>query len=106
MFRDKDPDQKREEVLATGTEVRYMVCPLCGMNKSLKKYLSGQIAFTNIDFGRMHIVQVRRGGGRGRGFYLDRDSSLLISEIKDDPEYQAILQQIIEQCKNILRELE
>ena len=106
IFKNKTPSEKKAMVLAEGTEVRFLVCPMCGMSKSLNKYLSGQYAFTNINFNRMHIIQVRRGGGKGSGFYKDESRSLLLDDVKNDPQYADIFEQIKRQCRRILKELE
>lgn len=106
IFKNKSEAEKKAMILAKGTPVRFLACPMCGMSKSLNKYLDGVYAFTNINFNRMHIVQVRKGGGKGSGFYKDVASSLLIDEVKDNPEFATIIDQIKRQCKRILKELE
>ena len=101
----KSSEDKRSRVMAEGTEVMYVACPMCGMNKSLKRYRDGRAGMTSIDFDRFHVVVTRVGGGRGSGFYRIDEKSYLLGEIKDMPEYHDIVAQIKEQAQKILNEL-
>ena len=98
-------EDKKSKVISEGTEVLYVACPMCGMNKSLKRYRDGRAGMTSIDFGRFHVIVTRVGGGRGSGFYRIDEKSYLLGEIKDMPEYQDIVQEIKDQAQNILNEL-
>lgn len=105
-------------------EVVYITCPLCGMNRVLEKKGSGAIArgltitefkgrirFDHIDLATASIVQVReraegpervkrmrRGGGTGFVF----KEGLTLNEIKSNPEYRDLLNQIKSTASNIL----
>jgi hypothetical protein len=98
----KTKEEKREYALAYGTEVKYVNCPLCGMNKPKNRYDTGSAKFDSIDLERMHIITIRKGGGRGYGFHKVPEESLLLKEITDDAEYAEIIRQIKEQCFKIL----
>jgi len=106
-------------------EVVYITCPLCGMNRVLEKKgssamarglpitdVKGRIRFDIVDLEKGHIVQVRereagpepkkrlkRGGGPGfvfrRGFTLE--------QIKNNPDYADLIDQIIQTCQAIIQ---
>jgi len=97
--------EKKARVITEGTEVLYVACPMCGMNKSLKRYRDGRAGMTSIDLNRFYVLVTRVGGGRGSGFYRIDEKSLLLSELKNNPEYADIVGQIREQCEKILSEL-
>ncbi len=97
----KAPLPTREQVLATGTKIEFIVCPLCSKNRKLTRYKGEQVRFDSYDFDRP-IIQIRYGGGRGSGFWMNEAESLTIQQIIDDPTYEDILNQIREQCTLIL----
>ena len=105
-------------------EVIYITCPLCGMNRVLKKTgagaiargvtiteIKGRIRFDHIDLAAAPIVQIRereegpervkrmrRGGGTGFVF----KEGLTLNEIKDNPKYQDLIEQMKLTAGNIL----
>ena len=100
--RDLTREERQSIALSEGTEVHFVTCPLCGFSRPAGKYLEGTVAFTNIDLNRMHVLSVRRGGGRGIGVFRVDEDSLLLEELKDVPEYQEVIDQIREQAKKVL----
>ena len=108
-------------------EVIYITCPLCGMNRVLEKTGSGAIArgltitdtkgrirFDHMDLNNSSIVQVResitgkepkkrmrRGGGRGFVFR----SGLTLAEMKTNPEYSDLIEQMKSTASEILEVL-
>ena len=98
-------EEKKAIVMGQGTEALYMACPMCSMNRSLKKYLNGEIRFTDTDLGTFKVLVTRIGGGLGSGFFRMDEKSYTLDEMKAMPEYQDILQQIKEQAQNILEAL-
>ena len=103
--RDLTKEERQSIALSEGTEVHFVTCPLCGFSRPAGKYLDGSIAFTNIDLDRMHVLSVRRGGGRGIGFFRVDESSLLLGELKEVVEYQEVIGQIREQARKVLKAL-
>lgn len=105
-------------------EVIYIVCPLCGMNRVLEKKgtgaiargvtiteIKGRIRFDHIDLATAPIVQIReraegpektkrmrRGGGSGFVF----KEGFTLNEVKDNPEYQDLIEQVKLTARNIL----
>jgi len=98
-------EEKKAIVTAQGTEALYMACPMCSMNRSLRKYLDGELRFTDTDLGIFKVLVTRVGGGLGSGFFRLDEKSYTLEEMKGMPEYQDILQQIKEQARKILEEL-
>ena len=84
-------------------EIQYLTCPMCGMNKPLRKYVEGDLKLTDIDVETLSFIQIREGGGRGSGFR--RIGGLTIDEVKQMPEYQELLEQLREQCNKIIESL-
>lgn len=111
-------EEKRAIALSEGREYLYIACPLCSQNRILQrggiisgsKGKSGRASFSSFDFdgseGKFFIQVRKNAGGRGGGFWLDDSQSLTFAEAKESPEYQEILEEIKEQCKKILKELE
>jgi len=106
-------------------EVVYITCPLCGMNRVLEKKgtsamirgiaireIKGRIRFDHLDLAMAPIVQVRerergkeekkrlRTGG-GPGFIFKRGITLL--DMKDDPTYNDVIDQIKSTAMEILK---
>jgi len=98
-------DEKRVRVLSEGTPVRFVVCPLCGLNRVLDKRGKGRVRWDAVDLDTALILQVRCGGGRGSGFYLDESRSLTLGEMSESPEYDAIVEEIRRQAQSILHAL-
>lgn len=98
-------EDRRERAMLYGTEVFYVNCPLCGMSKSKNKYDNGSLRFDSIDLTKMHVIVLRKGGGKFIGFHKVPEQSLLLEEIKDDEEYKEIVKQMKVQCYKILEEL-
>lgn len=97
-------------------EVIYITCPLCGMNRVLEKTgasaiargvtikgTKGRIRFDHIDLANAPIVQIReratgkepkkrmrRGGGSGFTF----KAGISLADIKIDPDYEDLINQI------------
>lgn len=96
-------DEKRRRVLVEGKPVRYVVCPLCGLNRVLDKNTKGRIRWDTVNPETALILQTRCGGGRNSGFYLDDTNSLTIEEMITSPEYDEIIDAIQQQAERILR---
>ncbi len=99
-------EEKRELVISEGSESLYVSCPLCGFNRPLGKYETGVVKFSNIDLDRFHILVTRVGGGLGSGFFKVPESSHILQEVKQMPEYNYLTEDIKLQVKKILGVLE
>ena len=84
-------------------QVEYLTCPICTFNRPLRKYVEGDLKLTDTDVETLLFIQVREGGGRGSGFR--RIGGLTIDEVKQDPQYSELLEQLREQCTKILEVL-
>jgi len=106
------------------SEVIYIACPLCGMNRVLTKTgasaiargytisdIKGRIRFDHMDLSLAPIVQVRerrpgketvtrmrRGGGSGFVF----KEGLTLEAMKNDPGYQDLVEQMKSTAQAIL----
>ena len=98
----------REDVMASGTRIEFFVCPLCCMNRKLHRFarvgVEEKISFDRLDFDRA-ILQIRYGGGRGSGFYMDRSQSQTLGELVESGEQSDLIDQIRATCKRILEKI-
>ena len=93
--RDRTYENRREEALAFGTRVLYITCPLCGRNRVLNPHEREQTRFeVKPDF---FLIQVRYGGGKRSGFFLNKEESLSIAEVKEQyPDlYENLKEQVV-----------
>lgn len=97
--------QKKRRVIAEGTKMENIVCPMCCQNRVLNKSDKGRVRFDQLDFNR-YILQVRYTCGGGSGFYMNESESKTFDEIKNDPEYSDLIEQIKQTCFKILKRLE
>jgi len=108
-------------------DVTYIACPLCGMNRVLEKTgasaiargytikdIKGRIHFDHMDLANASIVQVRvrgegpekkrrlsRGGGSGFVF----KEGLTLEQMKTNPDYQDLIEQMKATAKEIIERL-
>lgn len=94
-----------------------VTCPLCGMNrvlekkgsraiiehKPLTKGIKGRIRFDHIDLEKAFIVQFKERREKGRGF--PTVGGLTLEEMKQNPEYQDLIEQMKFQLQRILDKL-
>jgi hypothetical protein len=105
-------------------EIIYVVCPMCGLNRPLEKKgtnaiarglpikeIKGRIRFDQIDLESGYILQIRerpsgperiqrfrRGGGPGFPFLRGET----LRDMKSNPIYKDLIDQIKETAENIL----
>lgn len=108
---DLSREERRSKALSEGASILFFKCPMCGMNRPLHRTKKSDGTLTRLSFGKDgwendYILQTRRGGGKGSGFFLDPEGSLNLKEVRESGEYDDVLKQIKEQCKKILEELE
>jgi hypothetical protein len=96
-------EEKRARVLAEGTPVEYVTCPLCGLNRVLDKHAKGRVRWDTVDPETALILQVRCGGGWGSGFYLDEERSMTFEKMVRVPEHRAMVVAIRDQAARITR---
>lgn len=94
-------EERRRKALSIGTDVWYLKCPLCNMSKPLETW-KGKTVFKFYDD---DVLQLRRGGGRGIGFF--KVEGLDLKRLKE--EYQDIfinLKEEVEKLRNAIIEAE
>ena len=96
----------REEVLATGTRMESFVCLLCALNRPVATKKGERIRFNKVDLDEAIILQVRYAGGLGSGFPVSHEESLNLDQIIESNEYNDIIRQIEEKCKEIIEKIE
>lgn len=90
---------------------RWVVCPLCALNRKLIKSgmdskkpikeIKGAARFDKVDPRTAPFIDIRDiSGGRATGF--PRIDFKTLEEVKDDPEYRDLVNQIRTQCELIL----
>jgi hypothetical protein len=94
-------EEKKARLLLEGTPVTYVVCPLCGMNRVLEKHAKGRVRWDAVDPEKALVLQVRFGGGRDSGFYLDESKSLTMKAMYSNPDYRQIVEAILSQERRI-----
>lgn len=86
MPRKKEPkttkEERRELAMAYGVEVNYLKCPLCQLNKVLHKKKKGRQFFKFYE--NPAIIQIRKGGSRGSGFW--KVGEVLLEDLKSHDE--------------------
>ena len=89
--RDETYEERKQDALEFGTKVLYITCPLCGRNRVLHPHKQPQTRFeVKPDY---LLLQARYGGGKGSGFFLNKEESLSIEEVKEQyPELYENLQ--------------
>jgi len=85
--RDRTYEERRAYALQHGTRITYLMCPLCGKRQPLRRH-RGQTQFILYD-PEHPLIQVSIGGGRyhdgsGVGFFLLRDESLTLEEMREE----------------------
>lgn len=96
-------DQKRATVVSEGySRIEQMSCPVCGWSKVIDTK-AGRIRYDKVDLENGEVLQVRYAGGRGSGFFKDQSQSKSLTQIKSDPQYADLIDQIRNQCKAILK---
>lgn len=96
---------KKVKAMLSGKKVFYVTCPLCGLNKPMiqwgKKITPFQI---KPDY---FIIQCRKGGGRGIGFFLVPEESTKIEDLpKKYPEIWENLKQNVYKLYEIIKNID
>ena len=100
------PEEKKARVLAEGTSIEYVVCPLCGLNRVLDKHSKGRVRWDRVDPEQALILQVRYGGGWSSGFHLEEERSMTLDMMASDPRYRGIVKAIRDQAARLLAHIE
>ena len=101
--RDETYETRRNKALSQGTRVEFITCPLCGRNRPLEMW-GNEVRFeVKPDYA---IIQVRYGGGRGSGFFLNENESVKLEEMKEKyPELYINLKNEVFKLNEILQKL-
>lgn len=95
-------DERRAHALSVGTKVNFLVCPLCGMNRAMKRAISGPPEFIKAKLETL-FIQVRYGGGGGIGFFTNEDESVPLAQAKElFPEEYAALKAAVQHLAELL----
>lgn len=96
-------EERRSKAIATGARVLYVTCPLCGLDRPLETYKGVTRFQVKTDFA---IIQVRYGGGRGIGFFLNESESVKPEDLRNTyPEVLDNLREMIEQLHETFKNL-
>jgi len=88
--------EERKTKAAGGARVLYLTCPLCGLNRPLETYKGSSKFQVKPDYA---IIQVRYGGGRGIGFFLNEGESVKLPELRSA--YPEVLENLREQIQEL-----
>jgi len=109
-------------------EIIYVSCPFCGLSRVLEKKgssaiargiyvenIKGRIRFDHMDLGKAKVIQVResrrgkedsprmrRGGGPG----FQVVGGLTLAELRSNPEYEDLKEQMLGTAHNLIQILE
>ena len=91
-------------------KVEYCVCPMCGRNRVVKTEKKGRIKWDLVEPLTAKILQVREQhprvkGGKCEGFTTVESDCLMLEEMKDNPEYQDIIDGIKNQTLKLVETL-
>ena len=87
-------EARKAQALTEGVDVHYLTCPLCGRGRPLNaEWRKG--GETRFEFKPDYfLIQHRKGGGRGIGFFLVPEGSLTLEEANmEHPEIISNLKQ-------------
>ncbi|MHC1628265.1 MAG: hypothetical protein ACXQTI_05500 [Candidatus Nezhaarchaeales archaeon] len=102
-LRDATYEERKAKALTEGTRVEYLTCPLCGLNRPLEKWGKPTVFKVKPDYA---IIQVRYGGGRGRGFFLNEKESIKLEDLKNHyPDVFENLKEEVEKLYEIIEKL-
>ena len=94
--------QRKAKALSEGTEVQYLTCPLCGMGRSAERWGEKTLFKVKPTY---YIIQHRKGGGRGIGFFLI--GGVKLNELaEEDPEVWNNLRKEVSKLYSALNKLQ
>ena len=100
--KDATYELRKQKALAEGTRIDFMVCPICGMGRSLKRYLSGSPKFIEATPDTV-FMQARYGGGYGRGFFTNEEESTTLEQAKEQyPDHYEALKKAVKHLAALL----
>lgn len=106
-----------EDLYPGATRILFISCPLCGMQrplnkkgsvatmkgKKLEKGVKGIQHFNRIDVGKHQVVRECACLGRGKGF--PRVAGLTLEQLRTEPAFEWVKDELVDQCREILVQL-
>jgi len=89
-------EERKAKALSEGTRVEYISCPLCGRNRPLIVWDEETRFEVKPNYA---IVQVRYGGGRGIGFFLNEEESIYLQSMRE--QYPELLDNLKEEIAKL-----
>lgn len=99
--RDKTYEDRKKQALAEGQITLFLTCPLCGLNRPLKRWGKEARFQVKPDY---FLIQARSSRGRGSGFFLNLKESMKIEEVKQEyPELYENIKKSIKELNKIFK---
>ena len=93
---------RKAKALSQGTEFQFLVCPLCGRNRPIEIWGNKTLFKVKPTY---YIIQNRKGGGRGIGFFLI--GGVKLNELaEEDPEVWNNLRKEVSKLYSALNKLQ
>ncbi len=96
--KDETYEIRRDLALAKGTKVLFMVCPLCGMNRPVRRRRGPPIFISDPAF----FIQARYTMGRASGYFLNEDESIRLGDPKLMESHEG-RRMVRDLCRNVRR---
>ena len=91
-------EERKALALAKGTRILFMVCPLCGMNRPIRRRKGPPTFISDPEF----FIQARYTFGRGSGYFLNEEESIKLGDprLMETPEGRRMVRDL---CRNASR---
>lgn len=91
-------EERKALAFAKGTRVDFMVCPLCGMNRPIRRRRGPPVFISDPEF----FIQARYTFGRESGYFTNEDESLKLGDPKlmETPQGRRMVEDL---CRNVRR---
>ena len=99
--KDESYKERRDRALKEGNLTLFATCPLCGLNRPLKRRGETIEFVVKPDY---FLIQGRRSHGKGSGFFLSDQDSLKINQVKEKyPELYNNIRSCIKELNKIFK---
>jgi hypothetical protein len=99
--RNESYKERKNRALKEGSLTLFITCPLCGLNRPLKRWGKAIEFIVKPDY---FLIQGRRSHGKGSGFFLSDQDSLKINQVKEKhPELYNNIRSCIKELNKIFK---